>query len=138
MPIWRTAVNYETTSPTSSARTAARPAGGAALLAWARRLWSLRRAGWASAMAAAISIAVMNAGRAQANYAEPACQSFLAREVDRIAAEAFLDAVRPAGLETTIAALQGFEPKSGARSIGNGSLRLERARYEARMAQRAV
>jgi DNA invertase Pin-like site-specific DNA recombinase len=73
--------------------------------------------------------------RAQANYAEPACQSFLAREVDRIAAEAFLDAVRPAGLETTIAALQGLAEER--RSIDHQwCLRLERARYEARMAQR--
>ena len=35
------------------------------------------------------------------------CQSFLAREIDRTVAEAFLEAVRPAGLEATIAALLG-------------------------------
>ena len=46
-----------------------------------------------------------------------------------------MDAVRPAGLETTIAALQGLAEER--RSIDHQwRLRLERVRYEARMAQR--
>jgi DNA invertase Pin-like site-specific DNA recombinase len=73
--------------------------------------------------------------RAQAEYAVPVCQSFLAREIDRAVAEAFLEAVRPAGLEATIAALHGLEEER--RSVGRQwQLRLERARYEARLAQR--
>ena len=73
--------------------------------------------------------------RAQADYAEPVCQSFLAREIDRVVAAAFLEAVRPAGLEATIAALHGLEDER--RSIDRQwQLRLERARYEARLAQR--
>src|SRR5947208_12288996 len=52
-----------------------------------------------------------------------------------IAAEAFLEAVRPAGLEATIAALHGLEAER--RSVDRQwRLRLERARYEARLAQR--
>ena len=73
--------------------------------------------------------------RAQADYAEPVCQSFLAREIDRVVAAAFLEAIRPAGLEATIAALHGLEGER--RSIDRQwQLRLERARYEARPAQR--
>src|SRR3954470_12568466 len=73
--------------------------------------------------------------RAQAEYAAPVCQSFLAREIDRTVAEAFLEAVRPAGLEATIAALHGLEAER--RSVDRQwQLRLERARYEARLAQR--
>jgi hypothetical protein len=63
------------------------------------------------------------------------CQSFLAREIDRAVAEAFLEAVRPAGLEATIAALHGLEAER--RSVDRQwQLRLERARYDARLAQR--
>ena len=72
--------------------------------------------------------------RAQAEYAAPVCQSFLAREIDRTVAEAFLEAVRPAGLEATIAALHGIEERRSADR--QWQLRLERARYEASLAQR--
>jgi DNA invertase Pin-like site-specific DNA recombinase len=73
--------------------------------------------------------------RAQAEYAAPVCQSFLAREIDRTVAEAFLEAVRPAGLEATIAALHGIEEERRS-ADRQWQLRLERARYEASLAQR--
>ena len=73
--------------------------------------------------------------RAQAEYAAPVCQSFLAREIDRTVAEAFLEAVRPAGLEATIAALHGLEAERRS-ADRQWQLRLERARYEASLAQR--
>jgi hypothetical protein len=63
------------------------------------------------------------------------CQSFIAPAVDEVVVQAFLEAVRPAGLETTLVALRelGRERQGADRQW---QLRLERARYEAHLAQR--
>lgn len=63
------------------------------------------------------------------------CQSFIAPAIDEVVVQAFLEAVRPAGLEATLVALRelGRERQSADRQW---QLRLERARYEARLAQR--
>jgi hypothetical protein len=73
--------------------------------------------------------------RAQIDRAESMCQSFVAGGIDGTVAQAFLEAVRPAGLEATLAALRelGRERQDADRQW---QLRLERARYEARLAQR--
>jgi hypothetical protein len=63
------------------------------------------------------------------------CQSFLASKVDGVAAAAFLEAMHPAGLEATIMALQELERERLAVDR-QWQLRLERARYEVRLAQR--
>src|SRR4051795_8797135 len=47
--------------------------------------------------------------RAQTDLALAGCQSFLAGEIDAAVVAAFLDAVRPAGLEATLAALRDLE-----------------------------
>jgi hypothetical protein len=63
------------------------------------------------------------------------CQSFIAPASDEVVVRAFLEAVRPAGLEATLVALRelGRERQGADRQW---QLRLERARYEARLAQR--
>ena len=73
--------------------------------------------------------------RAQIDRAESMCQSFVAGGIGGTVAQAFLEAVRPAGLEATLAALRelGRERQDADRQW---QLRLERARYEARLAQR--
>ncbi|HET8629153.1 MAG TPA: recombinase family protein, partial [Thermomicrobiales bacterium] len=73
--------------------------------------------------------------RATATYAAPTCQSFPQRELDQAVADAFLAAVRPAALETLLAALAAHEAERQA--VGrHWAQRLERARYEAARAQR--
>src|SRR5690349_19417714 len=73
--------------------------------------------------------------RARTELALPGCQSFLAGDIDAAVVAAFLEAVRPASLEATLAALRGLEDER--RTVERQwQLRLERARYEARLAQR--
>ena len=72
---------------------------------------------------------------AQTHLALAGCQSFLAEEIDATVVAAFLDAVRPAGLEATLAALRGLEEERRAVER-QWQLRLERARYEVRLARR--
>src|SRR5690242_14992762 len=73
--------------------------------------------------------------RARTELALPGCQSFLAGEIDAAVVAAFLEAVRPASLEATLAALRGLEDER--RTVERQwQLRLERARYEARLARR--
>ncbi len=63
------------------------------------------------------------------------CQSSLSGRIDEVVVEAFLEALRPAGLDATLAALRGLEQER--RDVDRQwQLRLERARYEARLAQR--
>jgi DNA invertase Pin-like site-specific DNA recombinase len=73
--------------------------------------------------------------QAQTRLAEPMCQSFVSGRIDEVVVGAFLEAVRPAGLDATLAALRGLEQER--RGVDRQwQLRLERARYEARLAQR--
>jgi IS66 C-terminal element/Recombinase len=71
----------------------------------------------------------------QTHLGGPMCQSFIAAAIDGVVVRAFLEAVRPAGLEATLVALRelGRERQDTDRQW---QLRLERARYEARLAQR--
>lgn len=72
---------------------------------------------------------------AQNRFAEPQCQSLRVRHVDEVVSTAFLQAVQPASLEMTLAALQTLEQER--QSVDRQwQLRLERARYEVRLAQR--
>jgi len=72
---------------------------------------------------------------AQTHHAEAMCQSFVADGIENVVVGAFLEAVRPAGLEATLAALRQLEQER--RGVDRQwQLRLERARYEARLAQR--
>lgn len=73
--------------------------------------------------------------QAQMHHAEPMCQSFVAGDVDAAVVETFLEAMRPAGLDATLAALRNLERERQAVDR-QWQLRLERARYEARLAQR--
>jgi DNA invertase Pin-like site-specific DNA recombinase len=71
----------------------------------------------------------------QTHMGGPMCQSFIAPAIDEVIVQAFLEAVQPAGLEATLVALRelGRERQGADRQW---QLRLERARYEARLAQR--
>jgi hypothetical protein len=71
----------------------------------------------------------------QTHTGGPMCQSFIAPTIDQVVVQAFLEAVKPAGLEATLLALRelGRERQGADRQW---QLRLERARYEARLAQR--
>ncbi|GAA4246867.1 hypothetical protein GBZ26_13175 [Azospirillum formosense] len=73
--------------------------------------------------------------RAQADYGEPQCQSCPVGALDALVTTAFLDAVAPAGLEATLAALETLEHEREAIDR-HWHLRLERARYEVALAQR--
>ncbi|MBV8868193.1 MAG: recombinase family protein [Acetobacteraceae bacterium] len=73
--------------------------------------------------------------QAQTRHAEPMCQSFIAGDIDEVVVQTFLEAMRPAGLEATLAALRNLEQERQAVNR-QWQLRLERARYEARLAQR--
>jgi len=73
--------------------------------------------------------------QAQTRHAEAMCQSFIAGGIDDAVVETFLDAVQPAGLEATLAALRNLEQERQAMDR-QWQLRVERARYEARLAQR--
>jgi len=73
--------------------------------------------------------------QAQTHHAEAMCQSFVSGRIDEVVVGAFLEAVRPAGLDATLAALRGLEQER--KGVDRQwQLRLERARYEARLAQR--
>jgi DNA invertase Pin-like site-specific DNA recombinase len=73
--------------------------------------------------------------RAQMDYAMPMCQAFPVSHLDRRVGELFLEAVRPAAIETTLAALAALEREKQALDR-HWRLRLERARYEVQRAQR--
>jgi DNA invertase Pin-like site-specific DNA recombinase len=73
--------------------------------------------------------------RAQMDYAMPMCQAFPVRHLDQRIGELFLEAVQPAAIETTLAALAGLERERQTLDR-HWRLRLERARYEAQRAQR--
>jgi DNA invertase Pin-like site-specific DNA recombinase len=73
--------------------------------------------------------------RAQIDYAKPLCQAFPVRHLDRRMGELFLEAVQPAAIETTLAALAALERERQALDR-HWQLRLERARYETQRAQR--
>src|SRR3954471_22387266 len=73
--------------------------------------------------------------RAQADYAAPLCQAFPVTYLDRALGELFLEAVKPAAIETTLAALAVLERERRARDR-HWQLRIDRARYEAQRAQR--
>jgi DNA invertase Pin-like site-specific DNA recombinase len=73
--------------------------------------------------------------REQITYAQPQCQSFAMRYLDPAVSDIFLEAVQPARLETTLAALAVLERERQALDR-QWQLRLERARYEAQLAQR--
>lgn len=73
--------------------------------------------------------------RAQADYGEPQCQSCPVSALDALVTTAFLEAVAPAGLEATLAALEILERDREAIDR-QWRLRLERARYEVALAQR--
>jgi DNA invertase Pin-like site-specific DNA recombinase len=73
--------------------------------------------------------------RAQADYGASLCQAFPISPLDQAAGEAFLEAVKPAALATTLAALTVLERERQALDR-HWQLRLERARYEVQRAQR--
>ena len=55
--------------------------------------------------------------RAQMDYATPQCQAFSAPYLDRTIGELFLEAVQPAALETTFAALAVLERERERRAL---------------------
>jgi hypothetical protein len=68
-------------------------------------------------------------------FAGPICQSFRGDDVDAAVARIFLEAIQPAQLEVSIAALEQVEAR--ARQIDQQwQLRIERAQYEADLARR--
>ena len=73
--------------------------------------------------------------RAQMDYGTPQCQAFPVVHLDRAAGALFLEAVRPAALETALAALAALEHERRALDQ-HWRLRLERARYDVQRAQR--
>jgi DNA invertase Pin-like site-specific DNA recombinase len=73
--------------------------------------------------------------RAQIDYGTPLCQAFPVAHLDHAAGELFLEAVRPAAIETTLAALGLLERERQALDR-HWQLRLERARYDVQRAQR--
>jgi DNA invertase Pin-like site-specific DNA recombinase len=73
--------------------------------------------------------------RAQIDYAARQCQAFPVAYLDRAIGELFLEAVQPAALETTLAALAVLERERQALDH-HWQLRIEQARYEAQRAQR--
>jgi DNA invertase Pin-like site-specific DNA recombinase len=73
--------------------------------------------------------------REQITYAQPQCQAFPAYYLDETLSEIFLQAVQPAQLEVTLAAMDQLEHERQT-VLQQWSLRLERARYQAQLAQR--
>jgi DNA invertase Pin-like site-specific DNA recombinase len=73
--------------------------------------------------------------RAQIDYAASLCQAFPVAHLDRALGALFLEAVRPAAVEATLAALSVLERERQALDR-HWRLRVERARYEAQRAQR--
>ena len=73
--------------------------------------------------------------RAQLDYAAAPCQAFPVRHLDEAMAAVFLEALRPAALQTTLEAFAVMERER--RDVDrHWQLRIERARYEAERAQR--
>ena len=73
--------------------------------------------------------------RAQMMYGDPQCQSFPMRYLDEAVAACFLEAVQPAKLDILLTALDWVEEERQSRER-HWQQRLERARYQARLAQR--
>jgi DNA invertase Pin-like site-specific DNA recombinase len=73
--------------------------------------------------------------RAQMDYGSPLCQAFSVKHLDDAVGELFLQAVKPAAIETTLAALAELERERQALDR-HWQLRLERARYEVQRAER--
>ena len=71
----------------------------------------------------------------QRRYAEPVCQRIPGRDVDQVIAEAVLAALTPAQIELSLAVVQEME-RQQAELHKQWKLRLESARYAARLAQR--
>lgn len=71
----------------------------------------------------------------QRRYAEPVCQRIPGRDVDQVVAEAVLAALTPAQIELSLAVVQEME-RQQAELHKQWELRLESARYAARLAQR--
>jgi DNA invertase Pin-like site-specific DNA recombinase len=65
----------------------------------------------------------------------PACQSLGGRRLERAVADAFLDAVAPAGIEATAGAVSELEDQHQQRLVGQ-RLAVERAQYETDRARR--
>lgn len=72
---------------------------------------------------------------AAVRYAGSTCQSFGQRYLDEAVCTCFFEAIKPAQLDTLLSALATLEQERQARERG-WQLRLERARYAARLAQR--
>ena len=72
---------------------------------------------------------------AQSTYAAAQCQAFPRTHVDQAVRDVFLQAVQPAHLETLLVALDRLEDERQA-SEHQWQLRLDRARYVVRLAQR--
>lgn len=72
---------------------------------------------------------------AATRYADSTCQSFGQRYLDEAVCSCFFEAIKPAQLDTLLAALETLEQERQAREHG-WQLRLERARYAVRLAQR--
>ncbi|MFQ5488883.1 MAG: recombinase family protein, partial [Gammaproteobacteria bacterium] len=68
-------------------------------------------------------------------YGEPRCQYFTAPPIDAAVSELFLQAIAPARLEAALAAVDEIESQRQ-RLAEQWQLRLERARYQAQLAQR--
>ncbi len=73
--------------------------------------------------------------RDQVTYCAPQCQSFSMRYLDKAISEIFLEAVQPANLEATLAALEIMECERQMLDR-QWQLRLERARYQVQLAQK--
>lgn len=73
--------------------------------------------------------------QAKVAYAEPLCQSFARRHLDDALRDLFLEAIQPAHLDTLLTALDALESDRQA-SEQQWQLRLERARYAVRLAER--
>lgn len=78
---------------------------------------------------------VYHCRREQMTYAMPGCQSFPIRYLDPVVRDAFFAAVQPCRLETLLGALAAVERQRQALDR-QWQLKLERARYAARLAER--
>jgi DNA invertase Pin-like site-specific DNA recombinase len=74
-------------------------------------------------------------GRAYSDYGEPFCQSLSGRRLDELVAGQILQAVQPAALEASLAAVADIEHER-AELTRHWQLRIERAAYEAERAGR--
>jgi DNA invertase Pin-like site-specific DNA recombinase len=73
--------------------------------------------------------------REQVTYCAPLCQSFSMSYLDETISQIFLEAVRPANLEATLAALEVME-RERQMLDRQWQLRLERSHYQVRLAQK--